>query len=311
MAGNRRRKANATGRSDYERFIALPHFMLKSHAWARLSPNGKALLLDVWSRHNGRNNGQISYAVREAISIGLSKDQASRAFRELQELGFLVVQQDSAFTLKTKDARLWLITAEASGDDGRTPATKAFMRVSDGAKLDATKSKSRSHQRDAQSHQRDSKTFDATILPLSVAPARPSTHNTSLLQSHQRDTYNLPYGLAESGAADITSKPGGSLADSKANPTNAGRQHDPEPALQADLAGNSSGLEIDPKKIGVAAKARLAADGLRLRHLATAVGVSPSQLSNRLAGRYGLNPAAEARLRAYVAGGLPLDRETA
>jgi hypothetical protein len=42
-----------------ERFVALQHWMLRSPAWRALSPNGKAVLIHLWERNNGTNNGQI------------------------------------------------------------------------------------------------------------------------------------------------------------------------------------------------------------------------------------------------------------
>jgi len=53
------------------RFVALHHWMLKSTAFRALSPNAKAVLLHVWERHNGSNNGQIVYATREG-DMGLN-----------------------------------------------------------------------------------------------------------------------------------------------------------------------------------------------------------------------------------------------
>jgi hypothetical protein len=111
-------------RNGVERFVLLPHWMLRSAAWCALSPNAKAILIDVWQRHNGSNNGQLVYGVRDAEKIRLSKDQAARAFKELIALGFLKLRRDSSFTLKTKEARIWEITAECA--DGR-PASKEFM----------------------------------------------------------------------------------------------------------------------------------------------------------------------------------------
>lgn len=165
-----RGRSNATGRNTTERFVALPHYMLRAVAWKTLSPNAKALLLDVWARHNGSNNGEISYAVREAEEIGLSKDQTARAFRELTERGFLKLRKLSTFNLKTKEARCWELTAERYQE---TPPSKDFMRWSAGAEEQASKNKTRSHQRDAQSHQRDTPASHETKLPVSVAPARP------------------------------------------------------------------------------------------------------------------------------------------
>lgn len=62
---SRRRKRNGSG----ERFVMLPHYMLRTLAWLTLSPNAKAVLLHLWQRHNGSNNGDIVYAVREAEAM--------------------------------------------------------------------------------------------------------------------------------------------------------------------------------------------------------------------------------------------------
>lgn len=100
--------------------------MLNSMAWAHLSPNAKALMVQVWKRYNGYNNGEISYSVREAMDeIHMSKNTAARAFLECIEKGFLKVRRASSFTLKTKEARLWEITAEPC--EGRS-ASKDFMK---------------------------------------------------------------------------------------------------------------------------------------------------------------------------------------
>jgi hypothetical protein len=77
----RRRKP----RESYERFVALPHYMLRSPAWKTLPADAKALLIAVWERHNGMNNGEISYSVREAKEIGLSKSVTARMGTERSE----------------------------------------------------------------------------------------------------------------------------------------------------------------------------------------------------------------------------------
>jgi hypothetical protein len=131
------------------RFIALPHYMLRSAAWKTLPANAVKVLLHIWERHNGINNGEISYSVREAEEIGLSKDQAARALEECISRGFLAITRDSAFSVKTKAARLWRLTAEPFRGER---ATKEFMRWSEQThdRTSATvKSKTQSHQRDA------------------------------------------------------------------------------------------------------------------------------------------------------------------
>ncbi|HLJ20094.1 MAG TPA: hypothetical protein VKU84_07845, partial [Stellaceae bacterium] len=164
--GKKRRRSNGEG---HTRYVALQHWMLNHPAWKALSPDAKALLIEVWLRHNGTNNGTISYAVREAEVIGLSRNMAARAFAELVSRGFLVCTRASAFTVKTRAARLWRLTAERSGPTGSDPATKEFMTMQPHSPAHGTvKSRTQSHQRDVQSHQRDCEPFRATKLPLTV-----------------------------------------------------------------------------------------------------------------------------------------------
>ena len=69
-----------------ERFVSLTHDMLKSEAWRLMSPQAKAVYLELCRRFNGRNNGEISYSVREAEHIGLAKSIAARALASLEGL---------------------------------------------------------------------------------------------------------------------------------------------------------------------------------------------------------------------------------
>lgn len=146
-----------------DRFVALPHYLLKSDAWTTLSGDAAKLLVEIWKRHNGANNGEIAFSVREAEDIGLKKSVAARALNDLVDRGFLVVTRASAFTVKSRQSRCWRITAEPVGD---APATKDFMRWSppadsppsgtvNGSNPHAGKSRTQSPQRDAQSPQRD------------------------------------------------------------------------------------------------------------------------------------------------------------
>lgn len=179
--------ARRRGHRSGERFVALPHWLLRSPAWRALSPNAKAVLLHIWERHNGSNNGQIVYAVREAADIGVSRPTAARALSELIDLGFLRVTRSSSFTLKTKEAREWALTAEPL--DGRSP-TKDFM------KWVPAKRETRSHQLQQQSHQRDHDAEAASKSGFTVSPAGPSALKKPRLRSHQRDTSSIPSGSA-------------------------------------------------------------------------------------------------------------------
>jgi hypothetical protein len=171
-------------RGNGDRFLCLHHWMLKSPAWRALSPNAKAVLLHLWERHNGSNNGQIVYGVRDAAEIRISKDQAARALIELINRGFLRVTRAAAFTFKTKEARCWAITAEPIDDQ---PPTKDFARWSP-----TQKHFSRLTRETVQSHPRDREAKNGLENGLSVSPVRPSTAELAGPRSHPRDTSNIP-----------------------------------------------------------------------------------------------------------------------
>lgn len=177
-------KVDAQGRSTTERFIRLPHYMLRSSAWLTMSPRAKVVLLDVWQRHNGVNNGTISYSAREGKAVGFEKSATAAALAENVERGFLKVRRDSCFDLKTKEARLWEITAEPVGD---RPASKDFMRwmpAADGVQISET----RSTLADTQSAVADRDAADETMLLGSVRTRGPSTTAEAQARSAEPDT---------------------------------------------------------------------------------------------------------------------------
>ena len=108
---SRRRKE----RQRHARFIALEHGMMNSPAYQALTGDSLKLLLAVWKRHDGQNNGEISFSTREAADLLRgNKNTAARRFAELQELGFLAAEQKGAFSVKLKRATLWRLTCEPS-----------------------------------------------------------------------------------------------------------------------------------------------------------------------------------------------------
>jgi hypothetical protein len=268
MTGGRvasRKDRPPRGRDGNQRFIMVTHYLLNCQAWLTLSSDAKAVLLHIWARHNGVNNGSIAYSVREAEEIGISKDRAARAIKELCEHGFLRVRRASSFTLKTKAARTWELTAEPC--DGRA-ASKDFMRWSPGAK-----SETRSHQRDRQSHQRDSEPANEMMLPTSVAPMRPSSADPASARSHGCDTSNIPGEGSENPDAVAAERSAASTAP---------------PAVQAALGARQLDLEhdyLDPVRAG---------DGDRLPRMQ---GITSARLSvTRLDRDQPANPADKARL---------------
>ena len=110
-------------RTPQDTFVRLDHALLSTMAWLYLSPAAMKLLLALWARFTGNNNGQIPFGVREAMGLlGCGKHQALRLFDELQDKGFVRVARDSDFRTK-RVAREFTITALPVGDE---PATRDF-----------------------------------------------------------------------------------------------------------------------------------------------------------------------------------------
>lgn len=174
-----------------ERFIKLPHYMVACEAWLTLPPTAMKLLFEVWKRHNGVNNGEITYSVREAEAIGLSLATAARNFTHLVERGFLKVRKDSSFDLKRKEARVWEITAEPCRQKS---ASKEFLRWSAGSAKKKNTVPSMERSVPSMEQVGPETALDATKLPISVPSAEPTTTESTPSQFHQRNTYKLPGG---------------------------------------------------------------------------------------------------------------------
>jgi hypothetical protein len=116
-------------RGSTERFVGLRHWLLNSPAWRSLPCNARALYVELARRYNGRNNGHISYSVRQASQdLNIGKKAAVLAFRTLQDCGFIVRTKTGAFSWKTVcEASEWRLT-EHPNDFPAEHASKEFMR---------------------------------------------------------------------------------------------------------------------------------------------------------------------------------------
>jgi DNA-binding transcriptional MocR family regulator len=106
--------------------------MMDTKAWRSLNPDCRQLYVEIARRYNGYNNGRIPYSVRQACAdLHIGKATASRAFRTLQERGFIVVMQKGAFSWKTRRATEWRLTEFVCDVTNGLP-TKEFARWSSG-----------------------------------------------------------------------------------------------------------------------------------------------------------------------------------
>jgi hypothetical protein len=117
------------GRSSSERYVRLRYWLLDSKAWKSLPGNARGLYLEMAKRYNGRNNGRISYSVREgAAALHISKSTAKKMLDILRGRGFIICTRRGAFSLKvSRDASEWRLT-EYDCDTPAQHATKDFMR---------------------------------------------------------------------------------------------------------------------------------------------------------------------------------------
>lgn len=110
-----------------DRFIKLTHQIMESEAWETASPQCKELVLRIWKRFNGRNNGRIPYSRREVeAALGCGTHQAVRYLKEAQERGFIVAtRRGSLGSDGAGKSTRWRITMEQFEDQ---QPTKDFLK---------------------------------------------------------------------------------------------------------------------------------------------------------------------------------------
>lgn len=96
----RRSKVNAKGRNSGEgQYLTLSYNMARSEAFRSLSGTAIKVWIEIRSSYNGNNNGKLFLSLTDAAKrLGISKSTASRAFKELEEKGFLKLTRKGFFT---------------------------------------------------------------------------------------------------------------------------------------------------------------------------------------------------------------------
>lgn len=125
-----RRDKRAKGGHGTLPYVQLHHWLLESAAWRDLTPNARAVYIELKMRYRGANNGDLALSTRDAgTAIKVSNSTAARAFQELIDHGFVAVAEDSSFSRKVRQSRRYRLT-EAANDRVGEPreATKEFMR---------------------------------------------------------------------------------------------------------------------------------------------------------------------------------------
>lgn len=91
MARSEKRRARQKGRTNGG-FIILPHSVLRSVEFGRLSPKAVKLLIELAGLYNGQNNGDLSCAYSVLKDRGWrSAGTLALAIQELRDTRFLIV----------------------------------------------------------------------------------------------------------------------------------------------------------------------------------------------------------------------------
>jgi hypothetical protein len=166
------------GRKKARPFIKVDQWIMKTQAWRNLSANARAIYLELLLRFNGTNNGTIGLGCRDAAdAIHVGKSTAGRAFKELEDHGFISVGTPSGFNVNGRKTSEWVLTAFVDNRTGK-PAVLTFKYWT----LKENPSPTSGTVSPTSGTQRSSE-------PLCVPPQGHKPLNSDCSQSHHRDTY--------------------------------------------------------------------------------------------------------------------------
>ena len=103
--------------------MTLSYAHLKSPAWRSLSGAAVKVWFELHTRFNGGNNGKLHLSMNEAAEIlGLGKATVKRAYDELVEKGFLVLEKRGDWY--SRRAHDWRLTSKPMQTaKGKNPPT--------------------------------------------------------------------------------------------------------------------------------------------------------------------------------------------
>jgi hypothetical protein len=128
-------------REHVSRYVRLAEYLLACAAWASLDCVARCLYVEMARRYRGpdSNNGRIPFAVREAAKLlGVSSGTAQRAFKALEDRGFVVVAKRSGFNMQGRASAEWLLTEYPDDREPRSIPLKTFMRWSPNLEMGST-----------------------------------------------------------------------------------------------------------------------------------------------------------------------------
>ena len=100
-----------SNRKSSDQYVPVPYAQIKSPAWRSVSGAAVKLWLELHTRYNGGNNGRLTLSIAEAATLlGMGKATVQRAYKELVEHGFLVLEKEGNWY--GRQAHEWQLTTK-------------------------------------------------------------------------------------------------------------------------------------------------------------------------------------------------------
>ena len=111
-----KKRAKLTGKGKNHTFLALPHFMMASPEWARLSGSALKLLIEIARQFSGYNNGDLSIPLSSMKKRGFnSASKLDRCKKELIASRFILLTRQGGLNQCSHFAVSWLPIDECKG----------------------------------------------------------------------------------------------------------------------------------------------------------------------------------------------------
>ena len=125
------------GRSGSEPHVRIYRHELQTPAWKTLSPDGRALLVELRSLYRVSEGNIVFLSVREGMArLGIGQRRVEAAFAALRERGWIRVHVPGGFNQKTRHATSFRLENEPDIAPGSVP-TKSYMRWKPDERQDA------------------------------------------------------------------------------------------------------------------------------------------------------------------------------
>ena len=128
-------KHDKTGRSKNPdgQHVQLHYYLLRSDAWRGLSGNSVRVYLELYMRFNGTNNGKLFIGMdRIASNLGMSKSTVCKAFKELEEKGWIAKVKNGKWI--RGQASEWRLTTKSMKNIPATNEWKQWRKPVDAIK---------------------------------------------------------------------------------------------------------------------------------------------------------------------------------